>query len=307
MINSVVFTGSKQLGLRCLARMYQTAPDVLKKVITFDDSADGRSVLPRYQDFCRANGLDLYIAKNQKEVDQQLLSLDPELVFVIGWYWLFGKKVTTALKGRMLGLHNSLLPKYRGAAPLVWAILNGETTLGYSVFTIGPDMDQGDVWHQGSFDVADSEGMAEILEKLENDAVEFFGVPYLGVLNHQIKPTSQDPAKATYCAPRNESFGRIDWTKSQNYLYDFIRSQSKPYPGAFTTFMVDRLIIWRARKVDVTYHGLPGQLVGGVDGGLYAICGDDRPLLLEELEYKGQTISNPRKLPEQQPMTVLGS
>lgn len=287
-IDRVLFMGSKQLGLRVLKEMYSLAPGNLIGAATIDDTDDTRTKYDEFRQFAEAQGLELRVADNRKHSEQIVQKLKPDLCFVVGWYWLIGEATLSAVPCGFIGIHNSLLPKFRGGSPLIWSIIKGEREVGFSLFSFTPGMDDGKIWAQGSVSLEDHDYISSVLEKLESKALEVLQRNYLQILNGSATPVDQNEEFATYCAQRFPRDGNIDWGKPAQEVYNFIRAQSDPYPGAFTFFQGQEMKIWRARPFEKPYSGTPGQVARITSDEVYVICGDDRALALEEVEIDGR-------------------
>lgn len=286
MIKKVLFMGSKPFGLRCLEEIYRLSPDTLIGIITIDDRSDSRNAFAEFESFAKKNKIELHVAANRKDSEMAITRFAPELCLVNGWYWLIGDETLESVRGGFLGMHNSLLPKYRGGSPLVWTIINGEMSAGLSLFSFTKGMDEGDIWAQESVDIEPGDYIGDVLNKLEETAVAVLREKYISILNGAVVPFPQDHIRATYCAMRLPDDGLIDWHKPANQLYNFIRAQSDPYPGAFTFIDGKKLIIWRAHPVDMVYYGTPGQVAKVTSEGVYVICGDNSPSVLEIVELE---------------------
>lgn len=287
-INRVLFIGSKQLGLRVLNEIYSLSPDKLIGILTIDDSPDTRSVLNDFHHFSKQNELFLHVAKNRKEAETIIMEVKPDLCFVVGWYWLISNDTLNSVPSGFIGIHNSLLPKYRGSSPLIWSIINNEKKVGFSFFSLTQGMDEGNIWAKGSVSVEKQDYISDILKKLEKKIIQVLQENYLQILDGNILPMEQKHELATYCTQRIPSDGNINWHKSAIDIYNFIRAQSDPYPGAFTYFNYSELKIWRARVFDRPYYGTPGQIASVSSDGVYVICGDHRAIVIEEVEIAGK-------------------
>jgi methionyl-tRNA formyltransferase len=294
-IKKVLFVGSKQLGLNCLEAMYKISPETLLGVLTFDDSSDTRSKHTDFIEYCHSNEIPLFIAKNRADSEQIIESQKPDICIVVGWYWLVSNHILEQVPYGLLGIHNSVLPKYRGSAPLVWGMINNEKQLGFSMFTFTEGMDEGAIWFEHSFKLKKTDYIADVLQKLEKAAVAELNKHYLNIIQGKLNPKAQNHQEATYCAQRIPSDGIIDWTQSAKQVYNFIRAQSKPYPGAFTHYKNEKLIIWRAKIHKGTYYGTAGQVAQISSEGVFVICGDNKAIILEEVEYLDQT-QNPKQI-----------
>ncbi len=287
----VLFIGSKNLGLRCLKEMHNLDPGSIAGVLTIDDRDDGRSVFEEFEQFSSDKKISFHAARNKNEAEDIIRQVAPEMCFVVGWYWIIGRKTLESVPNGFLGIHHSLLPKYRGGSPLVWAMINGEKIIGTTLFSFAEGMDDGDIWAQEKVEVGDNDYISDMLARLEEKAVLILKEKYIAILEGKIKPVPQDHKKATFCAQRIPDDGMIDWKKSAMEIYNFVRAQSEPYPGAFTFFNDKKLIIWRAHMDDVIYYGTPGQVAERSGDSVYVICGDNRPVVLETVEYDGKKAS----------------
>ncbi len=287
MTTKVLFLGSKQLGLRMLSEMLSIDSSALIGVITIDDRADIRSIYKDFVTFCDEKKLPLHVAKNRRHSEQLIRELEPDICFVAGWYWLIGTETLQAVPQGFVGIHNSLLPKYRGSSPLIWTMINGEATAGFSIFSITEGMDEGAIWATSIVPIGETDGVGDILQKLESETVNVMRRLYPQILDGSIEPREQIENEVSYCSPRFEFDGEIDWNWSARKVYNFIRAQSEPYPGAFTYFNGEKLTIWKARLNDAVYYGTPGQVarIGGTV--VYVICGDSRSIILEVVELNG--------------------
>ena len=125
-IHKVLFVGSKQLGLNCLEAMHQLSPKTLVGAVTFNDSSDTRSKYTDFVKYCASNKIPLLTARNRKDSEAIIAAQKPDMCIVVGWYWLIGTHILKQVPHGLLGIHNSVLPKYRGSAPLVWGMINNE-------------------------------------------------------------------------------------------------------------------------------------------------------------------------------------
>jgi len=280
--------GSKQLGLRVLQEMYSLSPETLIGILTIDDNNDTRTVLNEFKKISNKNGIELHIAKNKKQSEKIIEALKPDLCLVVGWYWLIGDTVLDAVPHGFIGIHNSLLPKFRGGSPLIWAIIIGEREVGCSFFSFTSGMDDGPIWAQGSILVDEHDYIADVLRKFEDKTIEVLEDKYMKILSGDIRPVEQKHELKTYCAQRFPNDGNIDWRKPAQEVYNFIRAQSDPYPGTFTYFYGQTLKIWQAKVFDKTYYGTAGQVARITSDSVYVICGDHRAIILEDIELDGK-------------------
>lgn len=289
-VKRVLFVGSKKLGFECLKLLHAIAPDVLIGIVTIDDRDDRRSVYDSFEALASSEGIKLFTARGVRDFEDIIKHVKPELCVVVGWYWLISKELLDMVPKGFIGIHGSLLPKYRGGAPLVWSIINGDKHTGVSLFSFTEGMDEGDVWGQHSISISETDYISDVLGKAERAARSLINSCYGGILEETIAPVPQDHRNATYCALRREEDGWINWMNSAEKVFNFIRAQSEPYPGAFTSYNGKKLYIWRAHLIETTYYGAPGQVAKIDKDGVYVTCGDNKPISLDTVQLANDAI-----------------
>lgn len=261
--------------LRVLAA---TTPGELRTVVTIDDRADPRGVPDEFAAFAASAGLDLRVAASGSEAKRLILELRPDICFVCGWYWLFDPATIAAVPRGLIGMHNSLLPKYRGGSPLVWALINGEPVVGTTIFEMSEGIDDGRIFAQYEVPVGPEDAIADVLSRLEQRALGGIASVWQALLDGTAPRRAQDAQAATWCGQRSPDDGRIDWTQTAARIYDFVRAQSQPYPGAFTEIAGKRIHILRARPFAGAYFGTPGQVLRRTSQSVLIACGGDGAL-----------------------------
>jgi methionyl-tRNA formyltransferase len=279
----ILFLGSKQIGVRLLDVLLAAAPQSVCEAVTIDDSGDTRSQLPRLTATAARAGVPLTVARDRRHADEVIRHAAPDLCLVAGWYWLIPDETRRVVRDGLIGVHNSLLPKYRGGSPLVWALINGERRVGASFFSLDAGMDAGPVWLQVSVDVGPDEYVGSVLERLEGECVQAFRDALPRLLAGALIPRPQDHSQATYCAQRLPEDGEIDWSSPAADVFNFIRAQAAPYPGAFTLLDGRKLTVVRAARVDARHYGTPGQVARVDAEGVLVVCGDAAAIRLEEV------------------------
>lgn len=287
MKETTVFVGSKAFGLAALKRLRDVDREGLTAAITLDDSHDLRSVFPAIRDYARESGLPLHIARSRAHTSEILAAARPTRVFVCGWYWLFDERALALAPKGFVGVHNSLLPHYRGGAPLVWALINGETRVGSSIFEFGKGMDEGDIFHQVALDVGPDDAIGDVMPRLESSILEALPSVWRAIAAGDASRRAQDHSQATYCGQRRPEDGRIEWRMPARRVHDFIRAQSSPYPGAFAMLSGQKVICLRARTLDRPHIGTPGQVLVVRPSGVVVACGDNRAVEILECECEG--------------------
>ena len=286
-IQRVVFVGSKALGASVLNAIYAISSESLVGVITPEDCDDVRCALDEFENFKNRTGTPLRILQKASQLRDAVLEFRPDLCIVVGWYWLLKPEVLKLVPYGWLGIHASLLPKYRGGAPLVWAMMNGETETGLSLFYFNEGMDTGDIVSQRKVKIDYQDTIGHLLHKVEKEALDVIREHYPLLLAGKAPRIKQNHKEATYVALRNPSDGRIDWNQPASMIYNFIRAQTYPYPGAFC-LLDDKLIrIWSAKPFEYPYYGPIGQVVMVADDFVVVTCGVGTGLCLHRIQPDG--------------------
>lgn len=281
-VSKVLFIGSKAIGLRSLEIIYALRPESITGVMTLDDSKDDRNVLDQFKAFCAEKDLHLCVVKNRAEADEVVKEVSPDICLVVGWYWLIKQEILDIAPKGFLGIHHSLLPKYRGSSPLVWSIINGDSQVGTTLFSFTEGMDDGPIWAQAAVDVMDEDDISTLLKKLDQEVENILQNHWLGIIDGSAESRLPDLSQSTFCDRRHPRHGQIDWSKSAREIFNFVRAQTAPYPGAFTGFGGEKISIWSARVQENSFDIPPG-IIFGAESQLVVSCG--KGTLLEVLEW----------------------
>lgn len=186
-------------------------------------------------------------------------SMNLDLALVIGWYYLIPKSLLNIPRYGFWGLHASLLPKYGGGAPLVWAIINGEKETGVTLFKMNEKVDAGDIIKQRKIRICYNDTIKTLLKKVEKISKEIILEAFKNIENIKFIPQDGVPIKYPQRKPED---GRIDWNKTSFEIYNFVRAQTLPYPCAFT-FLNDQMvkIISIEEKSIISSNYEPGTIV----------------------------------------------
>lgn len=283
----VVFVGSKALGVSVLNALYSISPQSLVGVVTIDDTSDVRSQLGQFKEFGQRTGKPLQVLQKPSELKSSIIEYRPDLCIVVGWYWVLKPDLLSIVPYGWLGIHASLLPKYRGGSPLVWALINGETKTGLSMFYFDEGMDTGDVVAQKEIRVELGDTISDLLSKAEVQSLEIVKENYPSLLRGDAARLKQDHSQATYVALRQPSDGKIDWQQSATVIYNFIRAQSHPYPGAYFLWEDKIIRIWAAKLFPYPYYGTPGQVVMVEKDFVVVACGQGTGICLLKVSEEG--------------------
>lgn len=250
------------------------------------DPEDGVKYLSVY-DFVFQNGLSA-IRSNGKDqkLEHFIRNVNPDLLLITDYRYLLPTSILNLAPLGVINLHPSLLPKYRGRAPINWAILNGETNLGLTAHFVDNGMDTGDIIEQVRFELKEEQNVGDALQilyplyyQLTKRVLKYFR-------SGNVPRKSQDHSQATYFPRRRPEDGRICWNQSSDTIRNLVRAVSFPYPGAFTTLSNNKLIVWKAQPSHLTNSNkhLPGTVIHAGPEGIHVQCGKGI-LLLTQIEF----------------------
>ena len=255
----IVFIGASAFGFECLESIrHIELIDVVgiisnekKFPISYNKEGVDNVLFKDFGELAGNNDIPFYRMKeNMKEegLNFFLFSCKPDLVVVIGWYHMIPPQMLSQYV--FTGIHASLLPDYSGGAPLVWAIINGEKKTGVTFFYFDEGVDSGDIIAQEEIDIYENDTIKTLYEKAELTGKNIL-IKYLPLLAvNQAPRIKQDESKRRIFPQRKPSDGEIDWNWESKRIKNFIRAQTKPYPGAFTLINNKKIIIWDADIVD---------------------------------------------------------
>ncbi len=287
-INSAVFLGSKNLGLSVFKSLYAISDNLKWTIIHPNDADDPRSALRDWQNLAHLLDLDLLISSSKMATKEMIRDIRPDIGFVCGWYSLLDNEVLSFVPNGFWGIHNSLLPKYRGGSPLVWSIINGDECVGSTVFRISDGVDNGDVLLQARVKNELADTIETLLKKIEDSLLEALPDKWKLLVNGCAELTTQDESEATYCGQRIEADGNIDWSNDAVNIHNFIRAQSPPYPGAFTYCKGIKVAILNSRPIFETHHGTPGQILRLTSKSVVVSCGRSTAIAISEVLVDGE-------------------
>jgi methionyl-tRNA formyltransferase len=216
------------------------------------------------------------------EIIERLRAMAPEAMAVVGYGQIIPKTILDIPPLGIINVHASLLPKYRGAAPIQWAIARGETSTGVTTMRINEGLDTGDMLLKWETAIGPEENAVELSRRLAVAGSDLL-VRTLAELS-AIQPQPQEDAQATYAPILKKEDGKIDWTLSAREILNRIRG-FEPWPGGYGFLRGQRLQIWSAAVSDQT---LPPGTLRVVNRKLYAGCGGRESIELQEVQLEGK-------------------
>jgi methionyl-tRNA formyltransferase len=275
----LVFCGTPRFAVPTLEKLVEAGNSV-PLVVTQPDRPRGRGMevtVSPVKDAAVRLGIDVLqpaTIKNNSEFRDQLAAIHPDAIIVVGYGRIIPQWMIDLPRLGNLNLHASLLPKYRGAAPIQWAIANGDSVTGVTTMRIDAGLDTGDILMQREISI-DLKDTAETLgPKLASMGAELMVETICGLDSGQVRPTPQDHSQATLAPILKKEDGRMDFNRSARDLFNRLRG-FQPWPGAFTSFKGKTLQVHRAQPMQHAGTLTPGELA--VEGTRLLVgCGKDK-------------------------------
>jgi methionyl-tRNA formyltransferase len=274
----VVFAYS-DVGHACLDLLIQKGVNVVA-VYSHADSPTEQRWFPSVADRAKAAGIPVRLDVDLKapRYFAALKELAPQLILSFYYREILPPSVLTVGPLGAYNMHGSLLPKYRGRAPVNWAVALGEKETGATLHLMTKLADAGDVVDQEAVPIGPDDLAAEVQVKVRDAAVKVLARQLDNLLTGKVTRKAQVHQAATKFGRRKPQDGEIDWTRPAGDVHNLVRAVSHPYPGAFTTVGPHTLHLWRTKRVDAP-AGAPRAIPGGVhfDGDhSYVSCGDGK-------------------------------
>jgi len=288
----IVFCGTPQFAVPTLKHLLAQPDFEIVGVITQPDRPRGRghalSYSPAKEAALAANVPVHQPEKIRAPESQELLQrLAPDCVVIIAYGQIIPARLLPIPRLGWINLHASLLPKYRGAAPINWGIANGETKTGLTSMRIDAGMDTGETLLQRELEIEATETAPELTARMAELGAPLMLETLRGLASGSIKPRTQNNAAATYAPILKREDGRIDWTLPARAIFNRMRGFS-PWPGAFASFRGQTCHLWcEPVSNDKAPNALPGTLLFRREELLVA-CGDATTLLLLSVKLEGR-------------------
>jgi methionyl-tRNA formyltransferase len=286
---NLVFAGTPKFAVPTLEKLVETGFNV-RLVVTQPDRPRGRG-MEMTASPVKQSALRLSLAvtqpdriKNNEDFRTRLTELKPDAIIVVGYGRIIPQWMIDLAPLGSLNVHASLLPKYRGAAPIQWAIANGETVTGVTTMRIDAGLDTGDILLQREHPVGSEDTAESIAPKLAAVGAELMLETLAGLRAGMIRGRAQDQAQATLAPILKKEDGQIEFHRSATEIWNRLRG-FQPWPGAFTTFRGKSLHIWSARPADAN---TPLGEIRLEDNRLLVGCGSRTSLELLEVQVEGK-------------------
>lgn len=290
---NVVFMGTPEFAVPCLERLISDGHNV-KGVFTQPDKPKGRGhkmQFPPVKICAVSAGIPVY--QPQKMRDGEALGiikeLNPELIIVVAYGKILPKEILDFPKYGCVNMHASILPAYRGAAPIQWCVLNGEKMSGVTAMQMDVGLDTGDMLITKTVEIGDNETAGELHDKLSVLGAQVMSETIDLILNDSLNPVKQNDDESNYAPMLTKELCPIDWNVEAQSVHNKVRGLS-PWPVATTKYNDKNVKIHKTAIVN-GYSGNPGQVVVSGDK-LIVACGNSTAVEILVLQLEGKKAMN---------------
>lgn len=280
----ILFFGYSEVGFTCLDLLVRRGCDVIG-LITHEDHPDEKIWFKTPAIAATEHGIPVFTPEsvNTQVWRERIREMKPDLILSVYYRNMIGQAILDIPPLGAFNMHGSLLPKYRGRAPINWAVLHGESHIGMTLHRMVKRADAGDIIDQEEVDLSPTDTAEQAFRKVLPCAVIVLERQLDHLLDGTASGTPQDESQASYFGGRKPEDGRIDWSLSSAEIFNLIRAVTDPYPGAFTDFGDARLMVWWADPVSEK-SGAPGEILS-LDP--LVVATGDGTLHLNRTEWRG--------------------
>ncbi len=287
----VVFMGTPDFAVPCLEMLVREEYDVIA-VVTQPDRPRGRGQKVTYSPVKEAalrHGIKVLQPKKVREAEAiaELSAMQPDLMVVVAYGQILPPALLDLPRFGCINVHASLLPEYRGAAPIHWAILNGETMTGVTTMHMDVGMDTGDMILKKELAIGPDMTTGELHDALQEIGAELLSRT-LRLLVQGKAPRTPQGGEATYASLLKREIEKVDWSKEAGVIHNQIRGLN-PWPGAYAFLNERSLKIWRARLIgndELELKGTPGEILAMTEKGFLVAAGQG---VIEVLEVQPES------------------
>lgn len=289
-MSGIVVAGYSDIGTRC-TRWLLDQGEPVKLVYTHPDRPGEERWWDSLAELGKERGVPVVTVEDltaPAEVDR-LRALAPEFLFSFYFRTLIPDAVLSIPSRGALNMHGSLLPQFRGRAPVNWAILKGATRTGASLHYMVHKADAGDLVDQEGVPIGPDDDALTVSRRVGDAALAVLARAWPKLKAGTAPRVPLDLTKGSYFGGRRPEDGQIDWTKNAKEIHDLVRAVAKPWPGAYTDLFGPKVTIWKTRLSGFGGHDcFPGK-IEPTERSIIVYCGDDRPVEIVSAQPYGQT------------------
>ena len=295
----IVFCGTPEFALPSLHQLLSDSSFSVEAVVTQPDRPHGRGHIisaPPVKQLALEAGVHVYQPESVKSDSafEFFTRIAPDAVVIIAYGQIIPKRLIALPRLGWINLHASLLPQYRGAAPINWAIINGETSTGLTTMQIDAGMDTGPILLQQQMEIGADETAPELARRMSEQGAPLMIQTLQKVGHGEIFPRAQDGSQASLAPRLTKEMGLLDWSRAAREIYNRTRGLA-PWPGAYTRFRGQICHVWgRPEALAAKQSGLPGSIEVHTEA-VYVMCGKSSRLRLDAVQLEGRKRITPRE------------
>jgi methionyl-tRNA formyltransferase len=295
MTSALVFA-YHDVGVRCLQILLAHGVKV-GLVVTHEDATSENIWFGSVAELARSHDIPVVTPDDPNTSDLAFAAaqMNPDFIFSFYYRHMLKKPLIETARFGALNMHGSLLPKYRGRAPVNWAIVRGEVETGATLHYMEVRPDAGDIVDQQAVTILPDDNAVDVFGKVTSAAAAVLDRSLDKLVAGNAPRIVQDQTQATYFGRRTPEDGRIDWTHSAAQIHNLVRGVAPPYPGAFSDVAGEVIRIFRTTRIPFESGPYPGPFLFFRDGACLAQCGDGQLLQIEIAQWRGQILEG-RKL-----------
>ncbi|MCI9626089.1 MAG: methionyl-tRNA formyltransferase [Clostridia bacterium] len=260
----IVFMGTPDFALYSLKKLVES-PHEICAVFCQPDKPVGRNQKlqkPPVKEFADEQGIPVFQPESLKldMVKNCIEALEPDLIAVVAYGKMLPKAILDYPRYGCINVHGSLLPKYRGSAPVHWAVMNGETKTGVTTMYMAEEMDAGDILLAKETPIGETEIAGDVYDRLAEMGADLLLETIEKLEAGALNPVPQDAAQVSFAPMLKKEMGKIDWTKTSEEIINLIRGLN-PWPVAYTNTNKGILKIYRAEKEQIPSDLPPGTVI----------------------------------------------
>ncbi|NLY43581.1 MAG: methionyl-tRNA formyltransferase [Clostridiaceae bacterium] len=287
----ILFMGTPEFAVPCLDMLVTKGYSVVG-VVTQPDKPKGRGHKvspPPVKEYAIKKGIPVFQPERLRDgsFDNDLRLLSPDCIVVVAYGKILPKSILDYPKYGCINVHASLLPKYRGAGPIQWAIINGEKETGITTMYMDEGMDTGDMILKKKVMIGENETAGELHDRLSVLGAEVLADTLRRIQEGTAPREPQNHSEATYAPMLTKEVGCIDWNKSAVEIKNLVRGVN-PWPVAYTNYEGKRFKVWSVDIGEKCDLGVPGMIIKYIDSqGLMVRTGDMGSIIIKEIQYEG--------------------
>ena len=286
----IVFMGTPDFAEVCLRRLYEDGHEIAA-VYSKPDMPKNRGMkmqMTPVKEYALEKGIEVVQPMTLKDenVQAQLKAFDPELIVVVAYGKLLPKAILDIPKYGCVNVHASILPKYRGSAPIQWSVINGDKITGVTTMMMAEGMDTGDIIETLETEIGENETSEQLWDRMAVLGAELISKTVRDFESGNITLTPQDDSLATHAPMLTKELSPIDWNKSARQIHDQVRGLI-PWPVASAEFGGKRFRIFETTVSDKTTVHPAGSVIAAGKEGLEIACGNGQVIIVKTIQADG--------------------